>query len=1782
MTTPIEPVVSPRERIIDKTQRVVRAYAAGKDDWNAASSLTKLLQQMRQEYEGRFLYELIQNAYDAHPVDAEGHIAVLLDLDEGTHGVLYVANTGRAFSDRNFEAICELAQSDKAPGESIGNKGVGFKSVLQVCDWPEIYSASEIRAERFGGYCFTFARPEEYDELAGGNVSLADEMRRDLTPYFLPVPLDDQSDRVREFARKGMATVIRLPIKSDAARAVAIERVDRLRDEEVPVQLFLERLRTLEIVSLAGGEGAAAITLTRDSLPIDDPGADPEQRYEYVNLASQGTWFISSRRMPAEQMRAAIAESVEAGQLDESWSGWSSDAWVSVAVRLDGSEVQPRLYTYLPMEREAKAPLHGHLHAPFSTMLARTAISENVALNAKLLDLAARAGAAAVLTFSDNDGVLPDVALVDLLAWDAHHFDRVTVSFEAALDGEDPSEVEVVPIEPLPDGRRRGALKNTYRWDDEDLSLLDRRRLARDAGAEVISDAIEGARLVRLDVYRRSFFHDSGFDPSSELRAEWIESIARELHAHAARPRTWDRFYSEVALVLKDDPDALRGRNVLLGADGRLHAPPPDDDDKEAVEHPFVFFPPARERTDEDDEVEGDVDLKPPATLQRALVLMSEDLTWTRQEGRIRRTTPARKFLEQNKLVRRFKTVDLLEHVGRALQRDHGATLAADALRFAYRLYTGTRRPSELKGISLRVPTRGGWRPAHEAAFSPHWKTPFANQLAELVDRSPGLSRSLAELGNSLLKDPGEVPGIGGDLEGWRAFLSEIGVRDGLWPQTAPHGGDPRNGSALKPRTLARRFRLSEGDTERWVAAVETTPGWTPNHPFTPYRPRTDVALIPGQTDYDAFDHRARVLFAELVAAGLVVWPDGALEIEWHRFKHPRQQDQRRWPSPITSFLRDVPWVPVSHPGQRREETFATPGEAWFFAEARGEEPPYFSPLVAGKVLRLLGASRRASERARCVGMGDWDEPRDAPRLLRHLAALVGGGALPETGVLAFRRAYVDAWARAASLSVDDAKVGLECLPVVVARSGDLQVVRADDGDEETVYLLSDERSLAGRILAASDLPVLAVDADVEEHVRTLLNIALPGRVQPAQALDIDVVMDHGSFVPDGTGVQLLKGRLAWLETLIALILEMKRGPSSLGPRRRREVIDRLLRVRVVRSQLLELHVGGSVVKPPERHRHVVALDNDLHPTLILRSKVTDAELALEDALVLARPLCELLAIAAYEDSLVLSLERLQRQGCDAPSDADFARILDVTKDWITEARAHIGSSAERLVRVLAPVVGCRAGVHAALNLLDARDSVHTVEDVRQLLLEIVPGLDDVDRMLAAGLAATFSAELRESLGIDYGHFNAVLSELPGYQPVHNVEGHQTAMAHFVQTHRATFMDDLRSRYVTAFRDSAPLDAYVEARSLDLSPDPAWLDVYDLPPEDALGARVAEWMTGHGAPSATHNIPTVEAAREQNSTLIADVSGVALTLVPAWARKNSAPLHEIWTRDGAVAAIGVLAASLGILDFVVFEKQQVLAWFRTVGLWPAAMPLSLSPADVGLSEADMVSQENVAQKEKLERRRRQRIVVLDNTEMSADRDNYAAIVKHVNDTLRDETLSPHRATQLAEVPDRGTRSGTDTSRGGGSRHSLDQLSQAQKSVVGLVGEVVAYAWLCKRYPEICKASSWVSTYREIFGEPPGDDSLGYDFVIPLRRKRIYFEVKATTGADTRFELGKSEVRKASECTRRSGDDYYIIFITRALSADARWLHLLHNPMDPANARYYSFPGSGLICTFQLA
>ncbi|WP_437737346.1 sacsin N-terminal ATP-binding-like domain-containing protein [Sorangium sp. So ce1335] len=94
---------------------------------------------MRADYHGRFLIELLQNASDQAAKADRGVSTVVVVR---TRGFLALLNEGAPFDERGVRAITSLALSPKNAEESLGNKGIGFKSVFQVSDGPEIYSAA--------------------------------------------------------------------------------------------------------------------------------------------------------------------------------------------------------------------------------------------------------------------------------------------------------------------------------------------------------------------------------------------------------------------------------------------------------------------------------------------------------------------------------------------------------------------------------------------------------------------------------------------------------------------------------------------------------------------------------------------------------------------------------------------------------------------------------------------------------------------------------------------------------------------------------------------------------------------------------------------------------------------------------------------------------------------------------------------------------------------------------------------------------------------------------------------------------------------------------------------------------------------------------------------------------------------------------------------------------------------------------------------------------------------------------------------------------------------------------------------------------------------------------------------------------------------------------------------------------------------------------------------------------------------------------------------------------
>jgi len=104
------------------------------------SDLAGLELYISETYSARSFVELLQNADDA------GSKRLFVSM---INGILLVANDGNEFSDGDFYSLCRSASSNKRRGETIGYRGIGFKSVVSLSQTAHLIS---------GDYEVTFSR----------------------------------------------------------------------------------------------------------------------------------------------------------------------------------------------------------------------------------------------------------------------------------------------------------------------------------------------------------------------------------------------------------------------------------------------------------------------------------------------------------------------------------------------------------------------------------------------------------------------------------------------------------------------------------------------------------------------------------------------------------------------------------------------------------------------------------------------------------------------------------------------------------------------------------------------------------------------------------------------------------------------------------------------------------------------------------------------------------------------------------------------------------------------------------------------------------------------------------------------------------------------------------------------------------------------------------------------------------------------------------------------------------------------------------------------------------------------------------------------------------------------------------------------------------------------------------------------------------------------------------------------------------------------------------------
>lgn len=314
-----------------------------------------------ESYSNRAFIELLQNADDAK--------SSKVTFIQGGDWVL-VANSGRPFSEQDFRSICRSASSKKSRGESIGYRGIGFKSVVGISSQVHLIS---------GELSATFDR-----ELTRAALGTED----------LPVPL------------------VRIPHPLSLNDPDLIRRVSSLEKEG---------FRTFFILA-----GIDSIQVENEFEKFDSDHLLFLKSVEQVRTSSARDEVFSCRRSAPRDGVVELVTTSPSSQ--ETWRVVSRDA-VSVAVATEaGSAVplersQSLVHAFLPTQEETGIP--ARINGDFSTDPSRTRVVLDQDTDAQLDSVAS-------LINSMISTASPPSATVDphLIACLTPYVDDITLQFE--------------------------------------------------------------------------------------------------------------------------------------------------------------------------------------------------------------------------------------------------------------------------------------------------------------------------------------------------------------------------------------------------------------------------------------------------------------------------------------------------------------------------------------------------------------------------------------------------------------------------------------------------------------------------------------------------------------------------------------------------------------------------------------------------------------------------------------------------------------------------------------------------------------------------------------------------------------------------------------------------------------------------------------------------------------------------------------------------------------------------------------------------------------------------------------------------------------------------------------------------------------------------------------------------------------------------------------------------------------------------------------------------------
>jgi hypothetical protein len=308
-------------------------------------------QGVRRAHAGRVIFELLQNALDR--AEAEITIKVVETPTLASSYALVVTNDGLPISvdpefdyrdppeeaDRpDFNALCSVHLSNKSPDESVGNKGVGFRSVFWLNDWVRVWSRHE------DGWWGMELHSHLDDEIWSGRLDSPD-VRRGHEKFLEttePTYSDIGTRPSYHFPLPLMSEGRPSPIPDGEVTTGVVVPIPMKRMDEV--SKMMENLRESHLHFAGLFEHSRGLTVRAEM---------SDRCFERRTWPTDGTWSEDSGRSMAywrsePHSSTSLAEEAAEADYDLSNPG-AAISWPGS----DAKDAEGKLYGYLPTELDA-------------------------------------------------------------------------------------------------------------------------------------------------------------------------------------------------------------------------------------------------------------------------------------------------------------------------------------------------------------------------------------------------------------------------------------------------------------------------------------------------------------------------------------------------------------------------------------------------------------------------------------------------------------------------------------------------------------------------------------------------------------------------------------------------------------------------------------------------------------------------------------------------------------------------------------------------------------------------------------------------------------------------------------------------------------------------------------------------------------------------------------------------------------------------------------------------------------------------------------------------------------------------------------------------------------------------------------------------------------------------------------------------------------------------------------------------------------------------------------